>query len=209
MHNVIRGHAGKPALQPGLVAHAPAGFVIVAGYYLGRGNGKFRYSLEHVFRSVWSEVRYKFVVDGQVGGKNKEMAYALGPVEIGYKSAHKARFAHACGKGKAHGREVPLKVFYRGEIRPKGGQRFGNIGFFLKRQQFAQTGEYFKRFPLWGAQAEAAGYGVYMLVHFASPSVPETSKSVAWSRRSALERGLLWTTGSSAGFWGSSFISRL
>ncbi len=130
------------------VAHANAGFVIVAGDNLGRGVGEFRQTFEYILGRGGCKVRHQLVVDSQVGGNDKKVADIMRLIQVSDKGSHKPGFAHARGNGKAQGGKIAVKAAHMGEFRLYGRKLPRYIRFFSKLDNLADAIQNFQAFAL-------------------------------------------------------------
>jgi len=131
-------------------------------------HNEFGNSLEHILGRVGRKVGNQFVVNGQIGRQHKEVADAAGQVQITDKRTHQPGFADAGSQGKTERRKFTFKVFHRGKFALDGCHQSSCINPFAGRSNFGDAMENFQRMALRRPQAQAAGYGVNVSVHWST-----------------------------------------
>ena len=102
--------AWQPVGTPSRLPHPHPALIGVAGDDDRRVSGELSDPLEHIFRCVRGEIGDQLVVDGEIRRQHKEIADAVGQMQIADKSPHQPGLANAGGQGKAERWKFPLKI---------------------------------------------------------------------------------------------------
>ncbi len=135
----------------------------------GWSNGELRDALQHVFRGVGREVGDQLFVDCQVRREDKEIVQSVRQVEIADEGAHEPRLADARRQREAQAGELSLEVRDAGKLALNGRKGRIQIGAFTEWHDLRDPVQDFKRLPLRGTQAKAAGDRIDMTVHLLPP----------------------------------------
>ena len=145
---ILPNYSGKSHLPSRRLPHSHPALIGVAGDDRRRVSGELGDPLEHILGCVRGEIGDQLVVDGEIRRQHKEIADAVGQMQIADKSPHQPGLANAGGQGKAERGKFPLKIGDRWVFAADYLQHGGDVRLFSRRRNLGDTVQNFQGLPL-------------------------------------------------------------